>query len=187
VAAIGYCFGGTACWRLARKRGSPARSHRFPWRLEPIPNEGPDNIKGKILVCQGGADPMVGPQAIANFQQEMIEARRITDEYLRVGSDARLHQSAADQFHIRESGYNAQADKRSWMAMNDFFCGAVPITRARGGGLSRHRTDSMLSQNPPTLARVYPSAVYYTSYGVLNAFTSPGRADSVTIHFGCTC
>jgi dienelactone hydrolase len=83
--------------------------------------DGPDNIKAKILVCHGGDDPMVPMNAIDAFVDEMKQAK--ADYQLNVYSGA-MHAFTnpdADAHHIPGIAYNEQADKRSWMALNDFF------------------------------------------------------------------
>jgi dienelactone hydrolase len=63
--------------------------------------------------------PPVGTLAV--LTQELKEAK--ADYQINVYSGA-LHaftNPEADSHHIPGIGYSAEADKRSWMAMNDFF------------------------------------------------------------------
>jgi dienelactone hydrolase len=121
VAAIGYCFGGTAALELARAGAPLVGVISFHGNVARNETDGPDNIKAKILVCHGGDDPMVPMNAIDAFVDEMKQAK--ADYQLNVYSGA-MHAFTnpdADAHHIPGIAYNEQADKRSWMALNDFF------------------------------------------------------------------
>jgi dienelactone hydrolase len=121
VAAIGYCFGGTGVLELARAGAPLVGVVSFHGGLSRTADEGPDNIKAKILVCQGGADPMVPAKQLADFEAEMKEVK--ANYQINIYSDAQhaFTNPAADSHHIPGIGYNEQADKRSWSAAKDFF------------------------------------------------------------------
>jgi dienelactone hydrolase len=121
VAAIGYCFGGTCALELAREGAPLAGVVSFHGNVSRTADEGPDKITAKILVCHGGADPLVPPKVLAEFEAEMIEVK--ANYQINIYSNA-MHaftNPAADSHHIPGIGYNEQADKRSWAAMKDFF------------------------------------------------------------------
>src|SRR5450432_484834 len=121
VAAIGYCFGGSVALELARAGTPLAGVIAFHGNVTRTENEGPDNIRAKVLICHGADDPMVPMAAVAGFEDEMKAAK--ADYQINVYSGA-MHaftNPKADEYHIAGVGYNAEADKRSWMALNDFF------------------------------------------------------------------
>jgi dienelactone hydrolase len=121
VAAIGYCFGGTCALEIVRAGAPLAGVVSFHGDLSRSPDEGPDQIKGKILICHGADDPMVPAKVLATFETEMKEAG--TDYQINIYSGA-MHaftNPAADSHHIPGIAYNEEADKRSWAAMKDFF------------------------------------------------------------------
>ena len=121
VAAIGYCFGGSVVLELARAGEPLAGVITFHGDLSRAENEGPDNITAKILICQGADDPMVSAQAVSAFEQEMKEAKANYQINLYGARCMPFTNPAADEHHIPGIGYNKQADKRSWMALCDFF------------------------------------------------------------------
>ncbi len=121
LAAIGYCFGGGGALELARS-GAPLKGVvTFHGRLgTPNPADA-KNIKAKILVLHGADDPYVKPEEVKAFMDEMRAA----------GVDWQLvyYSGAVHAFTIKSSGndpskgaaYNEAADRRSWVAMEDFF------------------------------------------------------------------
>ena len=121
IAAIGYCFGGTAVIELARSGADIAGVVSFHGGLDsPDPASG-KNIKCKVLVCTGADDRAVPPAQIAAFEDEMRQAR--------VDYQVNIYGGAVHAFTNPASGndpspnvaYNADADRRSWRAMKDFF------------------------------------------------------------------
>jgi dienelactone hydrolase len=121
VAAIGYCFGGMVALELARSGAPLAGVITFHGDVRRADDEGPDDIKAKILVCHGGDDPLVPAKALQDFQDEMKEAKADYQINLYSGAKHAFTNPAADSHHIDGIAYNEQADKRSWMALNDFF------------------------------------------------------------------
>ncbi|HUI11300.1 MAG TPA: dienelactone hydrolase family protein [Bacteroidota bacterium] len=121
VAVMGYCFGGGAALELAMT-GAPLKGVvTFHGSLSTPTPEDAKNIKGKVLVLHGADDPFVKQSDVTAFMDEMRKA----------GVDWELVQysGAVHAFTIRSAGsnnskgtaYNAEADRRSWQAMKDFF------------------------------------------------------------------
>jgi dienelactone hydrolase len=121
LAAMGYCFGGTAALELARSGADLKGVVSFHGGLDtPTPADA-KNIKGKVLVLHGADDPHVPPEQVKAFEDEMRGA----------GVDWELvkYSKAVHSFTIKEAGndnskgaaYNAEADHRSWIAMKNFF------------------------------------------------------------------
>ena len=121
VAAIGYCFGGTACLELARGGAPLAGVISFHGDLTRNDSDGADAIKAKILVCHGADDPLVPLSAVHAFVDEMKQAKADWQLILYSGAVHAFTNPAADAHHIPGIAYNAEADRRSWMALNDFF------------------------------------------------------------------
>jgi dienelactone hydrolase len=120
VAAIGYCFGGACALELARSGAPLVGVVAFHGELSRTPVDGPDRIKGKVLICHGAADPIVTPKELADFEKEMQDAG--ADYQINIYGHA-MHaftNPAADQHHLPGIGYNAEADHRSWAAMRAF-------------------------------------------------------------------
>ena len=122
IAAIGYCFGGTTVLELARSGADVLGVASFHGALDTPNPEDAEQIKGKVLVLQGGSDPYTRDQVPA-FEQEMKQA----------GADYRLiiYEGAVHSFTVPEAGndkstgaaYDEDADKRSWEALREFLKG----------------------------------------------------------------
>lgn len=121
LAAIGYCFGGTAVLELARSGADMAGFVSFHGGLQtPTPDDA-RNIRGKVLVLHGADDPLVPPEEVLAFEEEMRKAR--ADWHMVIYGDA-VHSftnPAAGDDPSRGAAYNEKADKRSWEAMKNFF------------------------------------------------------------------
>jgi dienelactone hydrolase len=121
VAAIGYCFGGTAVLELARGGADLAGVVSFHGGLDsPRPGDG-KNIKCKVLVLHGADDPHVSPKDLAAFEDEMRQAK-VDWQLVKYGGavHAFTDWNAGDN-PGQGVAYNEKADRRSWEAMKEFF------------------------------------------------------------------
>ena len=120
LAAIGYCFGGTAALELARGGADVKGVVTFHGGLSnPNPADA-KNVRGKVLVLHGADDRFVTQDELRAFEKEMKDA----------GVDYRVVQypGAVHSFTVAEAGddpskgmaYNAEADRRSWEEMKGF-------------------------------------------------------------------
>lgn len=119
LAAIGYCFGGTAVLELARSGADIKGVVSFHGGLSnPIPQDAA-NIKGEVLVLQGADDPFVPPREVEAFEQEMKEAKV---RYQLIKYPGALHgfTNPANTGELKGALYNAQADTKSWSEMQHF-------------------------------------------------------------------
>ena len=122
IGAIGYCFGGMTVLELARA-GAPgvlgvASFHGSP--ETPVAAR-PDMMKASVIFFVGADDPHIKPEQVAAFEKEMKEA----------GVDYRVivYPGAVHSFTVPEAGndpstgaaYNAEADRKSWQKMKEFF------------------------------------------------------------------
>lgn len=121
VAAIGYCFGGTVVLELARSGANLNGVASFHGGLDtPTPDDA-KNIKGKVLVLHGGDDPWVTKDYVLGFQDEMRKAG--VDWELNTYGNA-VHgfsNPAAGNDNSKGMAYNEKADRRSWIALQNFF------------------------------------------------------------------
>jgi dienelactone hydrolase len=121
VAAIGYCFGGTAVLELARSGADVAGVVSFHGGLDsPSPADG-KNIRAKVLVLHGADDPFVPAADIAAFQQELRDAGVDWQMVYYSGAVHSFTQKEAGSDASRGAAYNERADRRSWQAMREFF------------------------------------------------------------------
>ncbi len=121
IAAIGYCFGGTGVLELARSGADIKGVVSFHGNLDsPTPDDA-KNIKARILICHGGADPFVPAKQVEGFEEEMKNAN--------VNWKLISYEGAVHSFTNPDSGndpsrgaaYNEKADKDSWEDMKNFF------------------------------------------------------------------
>lgn len=129
IAAIGYCFGGTGAIELARSGADIQGVVSFHGGLDsPSPSDG-KKIKAKLLICHGADDPFVPAADIAAFQAELNAAKVDWQMINYSGAVHSFTQPMAGNDNSRGAAYNELADKRSWIAMRDFFgelFGAIP-------------------------------------------------------------
>ena len=121
VAAIGYCFGGSAVLELARSGADVAGVVSFHGGLGASQPAAPGSIKCAVLVLTGADDPHVPPGDVAAFEDEMRKAG--VDWQMAIYGNA-VHgftNPARGTDNSKGIAYNAKADKRSWKAMKTFF------------------------------------------------------------------
>jgi dienelactone hydrolase len=120
LAAIGYCFGGTAVLELARSGADVKGVVSFHGGLSsPTPRDA-RKIKAKILVLHGAADPFVKADEVAAFEKEM---RRAKVNYRLIKYPGAMHGfTNPDNKNVPPGAlYNEAADKASWIEMQKFF------------------------------------------------------------------
>jgi len=121
IAVIGYCFGGGVALELARSGADVKGTVSFHGNLDTPNPDDAKNIKGKILVQHGGADPRVPQKQVLAFWDEMEKAD--VNWQMKVYGNA-VHaftQKSAGNDPSRGAAYNQQADRRSWQSMQNFF------------------------------------------------------------------
>lgn len=121
MAAIGYCFGGTAVLDLARAAGPDIKGVvSFHGVLTGNDLEHPATFPAKVLALHGENDPLVPPEQVAEFKSEM-NARDADWQLVSYGHA--VHAFTRPEANNPDFGtvYNAAADRRSWQAMLNFF------------------------------------------------------------------
>ncbi|MBO0727768.1 MAG: dienelactone hydrolase family protein [Acidimicrobiaceae bacterium] len=121
VAAIGYCFGSAVVMELARSGADLKAVVGFHPGTADHRVEDNLNIKAKVLMCIGAADPIIPADHRATFQQEMTEAG-VDWTIILYGhvKHSFTHPNSAST-GIPGLEYNQQAATRSWQAMLDLF------------------------------------------------------------------
>jgi dienelactone hydrolase len=121
LGAIGFCFGGLCVLELARSGADVAGVVSFHGILRTDRPAKPGDIQGRVLACHGSADPFVPPEEVAGFQQELTEAG--VDWHLLVngGAGHGFTNPAATNLGVPGVAYDANAERRSFAAMRDFF------------------------------------------------------------------
>ncbi len=121
IAAMGFCFGGTMSLELARSGADVDGVVSFHGGLStPAPVKEPGVIKASIQVHHGADDPMVPPEEVRGFIDEMnaADADWMATKYAHA-----VHaftQKEAGNDPSKGAAYNQKADVRSWAATLDF-------------------------------------------------------------------
>ena len=124
VAAIGYCFGGGIVLEMARRGVELDGVASFHGSLGTDNPADKGEIKAKIRVYNGAADPFVKPESIENFKQEMQAAGADYKFVNYPGAKHSFTNPGADKFGKKFKlplEYNQQADEQSWESMLEFF------------------------------------------------------------------
>lgn len=119
IAIIGFCFGGLCALDLARSGANIRGAVSFHGILNKPENLSPEVIKAKILVLHGYDDPMVKPEQVNHFCQEMNEAKADWQVHM---YGLVQHSFTNPQAHDLELGlmFNETAARRSWLTMTQF-------------------------------------------------------------------
>jgi dienelactone hydrolase len=119
IVATGYCFGGLCALDLARS-GTPIRgaisNHGLLFPPAELPNE---KIHARILVLHGHEDPLVPPEQVRGFQDEMTQAGVDWNIHVYGRTSHSFTDPKADN-SIQGLIYSESADRRAWRAANDF-------------------------------------------------------------------
>jgi len=120
LAAIGYCFGGTAVLELGRSGADVKGIVSFHGGLSSPTPQDAKNIKAKVLALHGAADPFVKPDEVAAFEKEMTDANV---NYRLIKYPGAMHGFTNPDNQNTPPGalYNEAADKASWIEMQKFF------------------------------------------------------------------
>jgi dienelactone hydrolase len=119
IAVIGYCFGGLCALDLARLGVNIKGAVSFHGLLNKPDNANNQQINAKILALHGYDDPMVPPEQVAAFCDEMNQAN--VDWQIHMYGNTQ-HAFTNPMANDTELGtiYDEKADKRSWCAMKHF-------------------------------------------------------------------
>jgi dienelactone hydrolase len=119
IAAIGYCFGGTTVLELGRSGAPVAGIVSFHGGLgNPVPADD-KNIKAKLLICQGGADQFT-LKDVPDFKKS-LDSAKVDYQYIEYPGAVHGFTNPDNKGDMAGVKYNADADKKSWQAMKDFF------------------------------------------------------------------
>jgi len=119
IAAMGFCFGGLCVLDLARAGADLKGVVSFHGLLGAPDNLVTNSIKAKVLALHGHDDPMGSVEQVLAFEQEMTKAS--ADWQLHTYGHT-MHAFTNPKANDPAFGtvYQANADKRSWLAMKNF-------------------------------------------------------------------
>jgi dienelactone hydrolase len=126
VAAIGFCFGGSAAQALAYTGAPLAGIVSFHGGPVNAPAEAAGKVKAKFLLLNGAVDPMVKPEAKAELEKSLGDAKIDFQSVDYAGALHAFSNPDADAIAGKAGltgavGYNEPAARRSWKAMQVFF------------------------------------------------------------------
>ena len=124
IAAVGYCFGGGVVLNMARQGEDLKAAASFHGSLAAVKRATAGKVKAKIRVYNGEDDKFTPQQAIDAFMQEMRDAK-VDFQFINYpGAIHSFTNPDADELGKKfglPMAYNAEADKRSWEDMTNFF------------------------------------------------------------------
>lgn len=120
IAAMGFCFGGLCVLDLARTGVDLQGVVSFHGLLGAPDNTNGNKIKAKILALHGRDDPMVPPEQVLAFQEEMTQAEADW-QFVSYGHTVHAFTNPVANDPSFGTVYQADADRRSWQAMQNFF------------------------------------------------------------------
>lgn len=119
VAAIGFCFGGTAVLESARSGKELDAVVTFHGNLSTPDLSDAKNIKAKILILNGASDPVVPKSEIERFEKEM-SATEVDWQF--VNFSGAVHSFTNPKANTEgRSKFHPLVAKRSFKMMNNFF------------------------------------------------------------------
>lgn len=126
IVVMGYCFGGMGALEAGRAGFPIAGAVSFHGDLSnPSPKDA-GNLKMPVLILHGAVDPYVKDQVLA-FQDEMNLAKV---DYQFISYANAVHaftEKHAGNDPSNGAAYNEKADKRSWIAFQQFLNEVAPV------------------------------------------------------------
>lgn len=120
LAAIGFCFGGTAALELARSGADIGAAVSFHGGLDsPTPADA-RQIKAKVLALHGADDPWVPPAEVAAFEKEMREAGQVDWQLVSYGGAVHSF-TDVDANQEGQAKYDERTARRAYAAMRALF------------------------------------------------------------------
>ena len=121
LAAIGYCYGGTLSFELARGGADLKAAVGFHAGLGTVRPGDAKNIRGKVLALIGADDPIVDNDQRRQFEEEMTAGGVDWQLVVYGGAVHSFTNPRAGQIDLPGIAYHESTDRRSWQAMCDLF------------------------------------------------------------------
>ncbi|WP_276392188.1 dienelactone hydrolase family protein [Eudoraea chungangensis] len=119
IAAIGYCFGGSVVLTMANSGADldAVAAFHSGVALPVMPNQ---DLKARVLVCNGADDPFVSAESVTTFKTAM-DSIGATYEYIAYPGVVHSFTSKEADAHGEKFemplAYNADADQKSWESL----------------------------------------------------------------------
>ena len=114
IAAIGYCFGGAVVLEMARAGADLDAVASFHGALATENPAEEGAVQARVLVLAGADDPLVPPEQVQAFREEMQAADADFEVITYPGARHSFTNPDADTHGMDALAYNAEADRRSW-------------------------------------------------------------------------
>lgn len=121
LAAIGFCFGGTAVLELAYSGAPVAGVVSFHGGLTAPSQEDLSRIKARFLVLHGADDPHVSREEIHAYMDGMRKAKADWQMVFYGNAVHAFTNPQADEAKLPGVAYNEQAAEQAWGEMQGFF------------------------------------------------------------------
>ena len=121
AAAIGYCFGGTTALELARGGADVKAVVGFHAGLSTARPQDAKDIRAKVLILNGAADPVVPLEQRTAFEQEMEAGGVDWQLHLYGGVGHAYTRAGVDAMGMPGFSYSQIVDQRSWQSMLNLF------------------------------------------------------------------
>ena len=121
TAAMGYCFGGTGALEMARMNADVLGVVVFHGGLDAGKAPTADKIKPRVLVLHGANDPYGTADVVNTLERELDKGQADWQLVKYSGAVHAFTQPGAGNDPSKGIAYNESADKRSWIAMKNFF------------------------------------------------------------------
>jgi dienelactone hydrolase len=120
IVVMGYCFGGTGAIEAARANMKVQGVVSFHGGLGKDATRPIDKIIPKVLVLHGADDPYVPKEEVDDFQYEMRASGADWQMVFYANSVHAFTHKDAGNDNSKGAAYNEKADKRSWIALQNF-------------------------------------------------------------------
>lgn len=121
LAAIGFCFGGSAVLQLAYTGADARGVVSFHGGLMPPDEADLGRVRAKVLILHGAADPHVKPESVLACLEGLDRAKADWQLVAYSGAVHAFTNPAAGNDPSRGAAYHEVAARRSWAAMRGFF------------------------------------------------------------------
>lgn len=120
IAAIGYCFGGSTVQQMAYSGADIKGVVSFHGSLVNPPEDQNGSVHAKMLICHGGADPMIEKESIPGYVSAMEKSGIDWQMVVYGGARHSFTNPGADAVGMEAIAYSESADRRSWQHMKLF-------------------------------------------------------------------
>ncbi len=121
IAAIGYCFGGSIVLTMANAGMDLDAVAAFHSGVA-LPIMPSEDLKAKVLVCNGADDPFINPESVELFKAKMdslnADYKYIAYEGVKHSFTSKEANANGEKFNLPLE-YNKEADEKSWVELQE--------------------------------------------------------------------